>query len=172
MFASPANVANSALLTKGHDAFWKLLGSNNIFKQTFYEPANYLFYAPERSLKLFNGIKKELEEVNEKSIVLTDTEAVSSKTLDSISNLKSNLNKKDQDSKFELVLSQVKEYNENLRITFSEKIEQMSRQIEELSSSHNQIKEMIEESALHPTLDTVEQYEVIEEDDPLKAFRK
>lgn len=76
------------------------------------------------------------------------------------------------DSKFELVLSQIKEYNENLRITFSEKIEQMSRQIEELSSSHNQIKEMIEESALHPTLDTVEQYEVIEEDDPLKAFRK
>lgn len=89
-----------------------------------------------------------------------------------MSYLKSNLNKKDQDSKFELVLSQIKEYNENLRITFSEKIEQMSRQIEELSSSHNQIKEMIEESALHTTLDTVEQYEVIEEDDPLKAFRK
>lgn len=172
MFASPANVANSALITKGHDAFWKLLGSNNIFKQTFYEPANYLFYAPERPLKLFNGMKKELEEVDEKLIILTDSEAVSSKTLDSISNLKSNLHKKDEDNKIELVLSQIKEYNETLQITFFEKIEQMSQQIEKLHSSNDQITKMIEESALRPTLDAVEQYEVIEEDDPLKAFRK
>lgn len=48
----------------------------------------------------------------------------------------------------------------------------MSQQIEKLHSSNDQITKMIEESALHPTLDAVEQYEVIEEDDPLKAFRK
>ena len=123
-------------------------------------------------MKLFNGIKKELEEVDEKSIILTDSEAVSSKTLDSISNLKSNLHKKDEDNKIELVLSQIKEYNETLQIIFSENIAQMSQQIEELHSSNNQITKMIEESVLRPTLDAVEQYEVIEEDDPLKAFRK
>ena len=117
-------------------------------------------------------MKKELEEVDEKSIILTDSEAVSSKTLDSISNLKSNLHKKDEDNKIELVLSQIKEYNETLQITFFEKIEQMSQQIEKLHSSNDQITKMIEESALRPTLDAVEQYEVIEEDDPLKAFRK
>ena len=145
-----------------------MLGANNLFKQTFYHPNSYLYYNPEKPLSLFNGETRDFTEINPEDIILTDAGDVSSKTMNSINTLKSEVNSKEQQSDLKVALEEIMKYNENLARN------PIQERIEELYADNDSLKELIQTRLIQqPQVhdEIAEFYEELDDSDPLKAFR-
>lgn len=178
LLVNPANLVNVSDILEESTPFWNLLGANNLFKQTFYHPNSYLYYNPEKPISLFNGETRDFTEINPEDIILTDAGDVSSKTMNSINTLKSEVNSKEQQSDLKVALEEIMKYNENLARNTIEAMKgyciPIQERIEELYSENDSLKELIQTRLIQqPQVhdEIAEFYEELDDSDPLKAFR-
>ena len=175
LLVNPSNLANVSDILEEYTPFWNLLGANNLFKQTFYHPNSYLYYNPEKPLALFNGETRDF--ANPEDIILTDAGDVSSKTMNSINTLKSEVNSKEQQSDVKVALAEIMKYNENLAHNIIEAIKDycipIQERLEELHAENDSLKELIQTRLAQPQVhdEIAEFYEELDDSDPLKAFR-
>ena len=177
LLVNPSNLANVSDILESHTPFWNLLGANNLFKQTFYHPNSYIYYNPEKALSIFNGETRDFTEINPEDIILTDAGDISSKTMNSINTLKSEVSSKEQQSELKVALGQIMKYNENLASNAIQAMKDycipIQERLEELHAENDSLKELIETRLTQPQVNSeiAEFYEELDDNDPLKAFR-
>lgn len=177
LLVNPSNLANVSNILEEYTPFWNLLGASNLFKQTFYQPNSYLYYNPEKPLSVINGETKDLSEINPEDIILTDTGDISSKTMNSINSLKSEVHSKEQQSEINVALGQIMKYNETLASNTIQAMKDfcipIQERLEELHAENDSLKELIETRLTQPQVNSeiAEFYEELDDSDPLKAFR-
>lgn len=141
-------------------------------------PNSYLYYNPEKPLALFNGETRDFTEVNPEDIILTDAGDVSSKTMNSINTLKSEVNSKEQQSDLKVALEEIMKHNEKLARNTIEAIKSycipIQDMIEKLYAENDSLKELIQtgltqQPQVHDEI--AEFFEELDDSDPLKAFR-
>lgn len=177
LLVNPSNLANVSDILEEYTPFWNLLGANNLFKQTFYHPNSYLYHNPEKPLSIINGETKDLSEINPEDVILTDAGDVSSKTMNSINTLKSEVSSKEQQSQLQVALGQIMKYNENLASSTIQAMKDycipIQARLEELHAENDSLKELIETRLTQPQVHSEidEFYDELDDSDPLKAFR-
>ena len=177
LLVNPSNLANVSDMLEEHTPFWNLLGANNLFKQTFYHPNSYIYYNPEKALSIFNGETRDFTEINPEDVILTDAGDVSSKTMNSINTLKSEVSSKEQQSQLQVALGQIMKYNENLVSNTIQAVKDycipIQEMLAELHTENESLKELIDTRLTQPQVNSeiAEFYEELDDSDPLKAFR-
>lgn len=177
LLVNPSNLANVSDILEEYTPFWNLLGANNLFKQTFYHPNSYLYHNPEKPLSIINGETKDLSEINPEDVILTDVGDVSSKTMNSINSLKSEVHSKEQQSEINVALGQIMKYNETLASNTIQAMKDfcipIQARLEELHAENDSLKELIETRITQPQVNSEidEFYDELDDSDPLKAFR-
>jgi hypothetical protein len=179
LLVNPSNLANVSDILEEYTPFWNLLGANNLFKQTFYHPNSYLYYNPdpEKPLSLFNGETRDFTEINPEDIILTDAGDVSSKTMNSINTLKSEVNSKEQQSDLKVALEEIMKHSENLARNTIKAMRDycipIQERMEKLHAENDSLKELIQTRLAQPQVhdEIAEFYEELDDSDPLKAFR-
>ena len=176
LFIDRSNVASVSHILNEYTPFWNLLGANNIFKQTFYKSDNYLYHNPGRPLTIFNGETRDLVEVAPEDIILTDTGDMSSKTMNSINNLKSEVALNEEKSQMKVALEEIMKYNETLTNNTLAALKDffipIQERIEALHAENNSLKELIEDRFNQTDGSSeIAFYEDVEDNDPLQAFR-
>lgn len=177
LLVNPSNLANVSDILEEYTPFWNLLGATNLFKQTFYHPNSYLYHNPEKPLSIINGETKDLSEINPEDVILTDAGDVSSKTMNSINSLKSEVHSKEQQSEINVALGQIMKYNETLASSTIQAMKDycipIQARLEELHAENDSLKELIETRLTQPQVNSEidEFYDELDDSDPLKAFR-
>ena len=177
LLVNPSNLANVSDILEEYTPFWNLLGATNLFKQTFYHPNSYLYHNPEKPLSIINGETKDLSEINPEDVILTDAGDVSSKTMNSINTLKSEVHSKEQQSEINVALGQIMKYNETLASSTIQAMKDycipIQARLEELHAENDSLKELIETRLTQPQVNSEidEFYDELDDSDPLKAFR-
>ena len=177
LLVNPSNLANVSDILEEYTPFWNLLGATNLFKQTFYHPNSYLYHNPEKPLSIINGETKDLSEINPEDVILTDAGDVSSKTMNSINSLKSEVHSKEQQSEINVALGQIMKYNETLASNTIQAMKDfcipIQARLEELHAENDSLKELIETRLTQPQVNSEidEFYDELDDSDPLKAFR-
>lgn len=177
LLVNPSNLATVSDILEEHTPFWNLLGANNLFKQTFYHPNSYIYYNPEKALSIFNGETRDFTEINPEDVILTDAGDVSSKTMNSINTLKSEVSSKEQQSQLQVALGQIMKYNENLVSNTIQAVKDycipIQEMLAELHTENESLKELIDTRLTQPQVNSeiAEFYEELDDSDPLKAFR-
>lgn len=177
LLVNPSNLANVSDILEEYTPFWNLLGATNLFKQTFYHPNSYLYHNPEKPLSIINGETKDLSEINPEDVILTDAGDVSSKTMNSINSLKSEVHSKEQQSEINVALGQIMKYNETLASNTIQAMKDfcipIQARLEELHAENDCLKELIETRLTQPQVNSEidEFYDELDDSDPLKAFR-
>ena len=177
LLVNPSNLANVSDILEEYTPFWNLLGATNLFKQTFYHPNSYLYHNPEKPLSIINGETKDLSEINPEDVILTDAGDVSSKTMNSINTLKSEVSSKEQQSQLQVALGQIMKYNENLVSNTIQAVKDycipIQEMLAELHTENESLKELIDTRLTQPQVNSeiAEFYEELDDSDPLKAFR-
>ena len=177
LLVNPSNLANVSDILEEYTPFWNLLGATNLFKQTFYHPNSYLYHNPEKPLSIINGETKDLSEINPEDVILTDAGDVSSKTMNSINSLKSEVHSKEQQSEINVALGQIMKYNETLASNTIQAMKDfcipIQARLEELHAENDCLKELIETRFTQPQVNSEidEFYDELDDSDPLKAFR-
>lgn len=177
LLVNPSNLANVSDILEEYTPFWNLLGATNLFKQTFYHPNSYLYHNPEKPLSIINGETKDLSEINPEDVILTDAGDVSSKTMNSINTLKSEVHSKEQQSEINVALGQIMKYNETLASNTIQAMKDfcipIQERLEVLYAENDSLKELIETRLTQPQVNSeiAEFYDELDDSDPLKAFR-
>ena len=177
LLVNPSNLANVSDILEEYTPFWNLLGATNLFKQTFYHPNSYLYHNPEKPLSIINGETKDLSEIKPEDVILTDAGDVSSKTMNSINSLKSEVHSKEQQSEINVALGQIMKYNETLASNTIQAMKDfcipIQARLEELHAENDSLKELIETRLTQPQVNSEidEFYDELDDSDPLKAFR-
>ena len=176
LLVNPSNLANVSDILEEYTPFWNLLGATNLFKQTFYHPNSYLYHNPEKPLSIINGETKDLSEINPEDVILTDAGDVSSKTMNSINSLKSEVHSKEQQSEINVALGQIMKYNETLASNTIQAMKDfcipIQARLEELHAENDSLKELIETRLTQPQVNSEidEVLDELDDSDPLKAF--
>lgn len=128
-------------------------------------------------MSIINGETKDLSEINPEDVILTDAGDVSSKTMNSINSLKSEVHSKEQQSEINVALGQIMKYNETLASNTIQAMKDfcipIQARLEELHAENDSLKELIETRLTQPQVNSEidEFYDELDDSDPLKAFR-